>query len=204
MRPAIVTLRVPDRRDGSLDVRLPLWRPVCPRTQARVRLADDELLTECLRLAHAAHAAGNPAASLVAVRLLRARPDRAWPPWLVAGVLGTLETTARPGIGRHGDPWRRWHDDAADYLRYRALELLSGADPWGVYGRVRVRLRLEAGEQAAVEDRALRRAYQRVVARTVAPDPPTLLRYAPRYYPDLASLHLLHAADRHPVTNPPL
>ena len=118
LHPAIVVLRVP----GGDPVRLPLWRPAYTVTDAQAHIVN---LSLDLDDAHAAHAAGNPTAALVAVRRLRVRPDLRWPDWLTEAVQTTLESDPSHGAaGRHARRWTQWRDDAADYLRYRAVELL--------------------------------------------------------------------------------
>jgi hypothetical protein len=203
MSPAVVTLRMPDPQGGSIAVRLPLWRPIYTRTQAIGYIASDELIAACLANAAAAQEVGNPAAALVAARMLRARPNWPWPTWLVGAVVDRLEQGASVATtgGRHARAWTRWQEDAADYLRYRAVEILRiGArrPVPTVYEEVADRLQREDGEHAAATGPAIEKAYLRVIKRT-GPVPrkqaPYALRYDPRYFPDVATLHTLHAAD---------
>jgi len=203
VNPAVVTLHVPDPCGGSIPVRLPLWRPAYTRAQAIVYVKSDEGIAYCLADAATAHQAGNPAAVLVAARVLQARPDSIWPPWLVAAVIDALARGSRRGStgGRHTYPWVQWRDDAADYLRYRAVEILRvGArrPVPTVFQDVADRLRPEHGEHGAATAATIEKAYQRVIRRTgetSRKQDPYALRYHPRYFPDVATLHHLHAAD---------
>lgn len=202
MTPAIVVLRTPDAGGGgSIAVRLPLWRPAFTPEQAAAHVEDDDLMRACLADAEAAHATENPAAAVVAARLLRRRPDLPCPTWLLDTIVATLEAAPRRKArgGRHADPWLQWRDDASDYLRYRAVELLAsrngGPIPGAVYTMAVKRLAAEGGDHAAkCTPPAIRQAYARVCQRCPAPEP-YMRRYHPRYYPDIVTLHLLHAGD---------
>lgn len=195
---ATVTIHTPD----GVDVRLPLSRPPLSLAEARAALKGDDTIRAILRDAEVAFREGNPAAVVVAVRLLRSVKAQPWPAWVADGVLASLEgraaTPARNG-GRHARAWTRWEDDAADYVRYRAVKLLRSAG-WtgdGLYAEVGAGL-LDIMPSAAVEERAIKAAYRRVVARTSDPEPrggDPWLHYAPRYFPDVVALHLLAAAD---------
>ena len=89
----------------------------------------------------------------------------------------------------------KWLEDAADYTRYRAVELLlsKGVKKSAVY--------VAAEEQlpglGAASAEATKKAHARVKKRIgTAPTFVGELLHAARYYPDIATLHLLAAADR--------
>lgn len=110
------------------------------------------------------------------------------------------DSSGKRESGRHAHPATKWRDDAVDYLRYRAVETLrtGGHRVPAVYDDVAERLRLEDDAHASASAEAIKKAYQRVIKRTGAMPRrtrPSELRYHPRYFPDIATLHLLHAVE---------
>jgi hypothetical protein len=193
---AEVVFRLPPASGRLTEVRIPLGRRPFTAREARDYVADTSLIRSTLARAAWAHVHDNPVALLVAVRLLHVRPDLRWPMWVSAAVLARLETGGPPRparrIGRHADPVTQWLEDAADYTRYRAVELLTRHGGKRVHAEVAEHLHGFAG----AGDTAIRKAHKRVTARIGrSPTFPGELLHAPRYFPDILALHLLAAAD---------
>ena len=194
---ADVVLHLPPSKARESAVRVPLWRRLLTAQDARAYLADTYWIECALSEAEHAHRHDNPVALTVAVRLLRARPDLRWPQWVSEAVLEMLEQGAPRGrSGRHGDRLTQWLDDAADYTRYRAVEILTadGIKQPTVYAVAEEQLKLDG---FASSSDAIKKAHARVKKRIgKSPSFPGELLYAARYYPDIATLHILAAADR--------
>jgi hypothetical protein len=199
-RSADITVWIPSGGSPK-EVRLPLWRPALTAAEARRTVANTTLLENALTDAQIAFRTHNPVALAVAVRMLRARPELQWPMWITDAVLLALEGRSTPTskVGRHAQRLTQWVDDAADYVRYRAVELLRrhGEKIPAVYAKASELLDVEAvGSGATAGDGGIEKAYRRVLKRTGgARRREWELRYAPRYYPDIVTLHLLAAID---------
>lgn len=185
-------------------VHLPLLRPALTRASAMSTVHNTALIGACLVDARDAHEYGNCAAVTVGVRILRARPDLRWPAWLPTAIIDVMEADEPQGGtgGRHARAVTRWKADAADYVRYRAVEIIRGAGhpTPRAYSIAEESLSREAiGSNAITGADAIEKAYRRVITRTRTRHPHERqrwqLRYAPRYFPDILTLGVLAAIN---------